>query len=121
MDNKNKQAPPKPAGKYFKVKFQLAANKYEPKDIVLSPNLRTMIVQRGVEVILPESYVDCAKQTRIPVTTRSAEDGYESGEQEIVLFPFETFGEATKEDFDKMLTEGSALYMKANRPESKSA
>lgn len=103
-----------PAKKYFKVRFHERFDESEPVSITLGINGNLLVIQRGVEVILPEDYLILAKRC----TIRSVYPVIEGTKTVMKKMTkprasFDLLGEATEAEYLKMKAEGDAKVAKA--------
>jgi hypothetical protein len=97
--------PKAPEEKYYRVMFSQKASPSDPDDVELSVNGETLVIKRGVEVIIPARFKECADNAtfqqfrQLPGKPRKL-IGH------IKVFPYQLMGESTKPEFDKMKTDG---------------
>ena len=99
---------------FYKVHIPPKNNKDEINDIPLSPEGRTLLVQRGATVILRGDYLDVLKNAKYDVTRRSIEDGLIEGEEVVQMYSYSVLGYSTAKEYLKMLKEGTIVYKKAH-------
>ncbi|OGW44454.1 MAG: hypothetical protein A2Y66_01805 [Nitrospirae bacterium RBG_13_41_22] len=94
--------------KYYWVQFNERQNESEEKDVILGVNGEFLVIERGKKVIIPERYKECADHTvRQVFTQRPNEPRKNVGT--VQLYPYASFGEATKQEYLKMKNEGNRL------------
>lgn len=91
--------------KYFKVIFSEKTSTNDTDDVELSVNGETLVIQRGVEVIIPGRFKICADNatyqqfTQIPGKPRKLRGT-------IKVYPYQLLGEANEKDFFNMKRQG---------------
>lgn len=91
---------------YRRVKFHPRTNLSEPADVVLSLNGNMLLIQRGVETILPTPYLEVARHTKYR-TFRQDPSSMRKQIVEISQYPFEDMGAATREEYLALLNRGT--------------
>lgn len=92
--------------KYFRVTFSDKSSPNDSDDVELSVNGETLVIRRGLEVIIPERFKVCADNatyphyTQIPGKPRKLRG-------HIRLYPYQLVGEATEAQFIKMKRDGN--------------
>lgn len=101
-------APAASGKKFFKVRFHERTDTNEPANVTLGINGNVLVIQRGVEVILPEDYVTLARSCVITYTY-PALDGSKNVRKRVTRprCPFDLLGEATEAEYLKMKKEGT--------------
>lgn len=102
-------APKKPEVKgerFFRVEFQAKTNTNDPDDVTLSVNGETLLLQREAEIVIPERFLECAKNAWRPVYKRNNGERKESGK--VLTFPYSVLGEATESEYLEMKKKGNA-------------
>lgn len=91
--------------KYFKVLFSEKTSTNDTDDVELSVNGETLVIQRGIDVIIPGRFKICADNatyqqfTQVPGKPRKL-----CGT--IKRYPYQLLGEASKKDFLDMKQTG---------------
>jgi hypothetical protein len=101
-----KQKPAKKAERYFKVRFHDKRHSTEQDSVELVVNGESLVVQRGIQVCIPERYVECAEHAQYPqFSQKPGEDrkcvGY------LRVFPFDILGDGTREEFLALKRDGT--------------
>lgn len=92
--------------KYYTVMFNPRSDPGETEDVHLIVNGDVLVCQRGVKVIIPERYKECADHTTIPIFNQKPNEARkEVGNK--MLYPYSSYGEATKAEYLKFLSEGN--------------
>lgn len=92
--------------KYYYVKFHERGDESQPEDIALTLNGNTLVVRRGVSTILPEAYLEIAKNATIigkkynPITNVMSP-------RIVNKYPFFVEREATEEEFLELKKSGT--------------
>jgi hypothetical protein len=94
--------------RYHWVRFMLAASDNDPKDVELTVNGDPLIIQRGVEVPLPQRYLECADHATHEVMMPGESGVLGAGRSKprrVQLFPYERLEgrRCTRDDFLKFL------------------
>lgn len=97
---------PKPKEKYYRVQFNMKSNPNDEEDVTLGVNGELLVIQRGVQVIIPGRFKECADHATYPHFTQKPN---ESRKQvgTVMIFPYSTLGEATESEYRKQLREGN--------------
>jgi hypothetical protein len=96
----------KPKEKYYRVMFLDKSSPNDPDDVELSVNAETLVIQRGVVVVIPERFKVCADNAKfqhfkqVPGKPRKLRGT-------IKIFPFQLLGEATEAEFLAMKSKGN--------------
>ena len=91
--------------KYYRVLFLDKSSPNDTDDVELSVNAETLVIQRGVEVIIPERFKVCADNAtyqqfkQIPGKPRKLRGT-------IKVYPYQLIGPATKDEFFAMKRKG---------------
>lgn len=94
-----------PKEKYYRVIFMDKSSPNDTDDVELSVNAETLVIQRGVEVIIPERFKVCADNAtyqqfkQVPGKPRKLRGT-------IKVYPYQLLGEATESEFIKMKRQG---------------
>jgi len=98
---------PKPKSeKYYRIIFSHKTSPNDEDDVTLIVNGETLVIQRGVETIIPERYKECADHATYPVfRQRPNETRKQVGS--VMVFPYSLTGEATEAEYRKLLKEGN--------------
>lgn len=92
--------------KYWKAVFNQRVGPGEEKDVELTVNGEPLIIQRGVETIIPDRYRECADHTTYEIFTQKPNQPRKSvGTAQ--LYPYALMGEATEEEYLKLKAEGN--------------
>jgi len=92
--------------KYYRVIFNEKASANDTDDVQLSVNAETLVIQRGIEVIIPERFKVCADNatyqqfTQVPGKPRKLRGT-------IRVYPYQLLKEATKKEFTDMRRKGN--------------
>jgi len=113
----------RPEPKYYRVLFLDKSSPNDTDDVELSVNAETLVIQRNVEVIIPERFKVCADNAtyqqfkQIPGKPRKLRGT-------IRVYPYQPLGEATEAEFlamkrkgDKQTKEHIAKYGYGDTPE----
>lgn len=92
--------------KYYRIVFNNKQSPNDEEDVTLIVNGDPLVIKRGVEVILPERYKECADHAVYPHFEQKPNQARKEVGK-ISIFPYSLYGEATKEDYIKALTEGN--------------
>ena len=91
---------------YWKVKFHPRSSTVETEEVELTVNGEVLIIQRGEVVIIPGRFKECAEHTLVQ-KFRQLPNEPRKDLTPIMLYPFETIGEANEAEFFKMRQEGT--------------
>ena len=91
--------------RFFRVRFQEQADENAPKDVHLGCQGRIITVRRGDEVVLPERFLESARNAVIK-TFKQEEIG-KNIPVVIRTYPYDNLGEAKEEDYLKQITAGT--------------
>ena len=104
--------------KYYRVTFNHKSSPNDDDDVTLIVNGETLVIQRGVEVIIPERYKECADHATYPVfRQRPNESRKQVGT--VMVFPYSLLGDATEKDFLKQREEGNKKTKEAMEADRK--
>nr|DAI68049.1 MAG TPA: hypothetical protein [Bacteriophage sp.] len=99
--------------RYFRVRFHERESSTEMPNVVLGVNGEILVIQRNVEVIIPEPYLRVAQSAVIRYSYP------EPGDKETKVKHFaqsrcacDVLGEATEEEFLKMKREGTEKFIR---------
>lgn len=96
---------PKPE-KFYRVRFHNKSASTDSDDVQLAVNGDPLVLERGKETIIRERYKVCADNAAFPTFTQEpGRNRKVTGE--IHLFPYDLLGEATEEEYKKLLREGN--------------
>ncbi len=98
--------PEKPPEKYYRVRFHLKAKPEDADDVILSVQGDVLQIQRNVETILPERFLDAARHAKYP-HFRQMPNEPRKVVGEVHTHPFDLLGEAEPEEYFKMRAEGT--------------
>lgn len=106
------------AEKYYRVTFNHKSNPNDEDDVTLIVNGETLVLQRGVEVIIPGRYKECADHATYPVfRQRPNEARKQIGT--VMVFPYSLMGEATEQEYLELLREGNKKTREAIEADKK--
>jgi len=104
--------------KYYRVTFNHKSSPNDEDDVTLIVNGETLVIQRGVEVIIPERYKECADHATYPVfRQRPNESRKQVGT--VMVFPYSLMGEAAEQEYLKQLREGNKKTKEAMEADNK--
>ena len=104
--------------KYFRVVFNHKASPNDEDDVTLIVNGETLVLQRGVETIIPGKYKECADHATYPVfRQRPNEARKQIGT--VMVFPYSLKGEATEQEYRELLMEGNKKTKEAIEADKK--
>ena len=104
-DSGKKRAEATGIEKFWRVMLSDKTSPNDTDDVELSVNGETLMIQRGIEVIIPDRFKVCADNstyqqfTQIPGKPRKLRGI-------IKVYPYQLMGEAKQEDFIKMKRKG---------------
>ena len=102
---------PKPE-KYYRVRFHNKSSPTDADDVQLSVNGEPIVIERGKETIIRERYKICADNAAYPTFTQSPGHNRKvTGE--IHVFPYDLIGDATEDEYKKLLREGNKATREA--------
>jgi len=104
--------------KYYRVIFNHKSNPNDEDDVTLIVNGETLVCQRGVEVIIPGRYKECADHATYPVFKQRPNEARKQVGT-VMVFPYSLVGEATEQEYLKMLTEGNKKTREAIEADKK--
>ena len=98
--------------KFYRVRFHERSADHEPKTITIGVNGHLLVIQRGVEVVLPEEYVNVARNSIVDFKIPNIVDGSKvmSSRKTFRRCPFDLLGEASEDEFLQMRDEGMRKY-----------
>jgi len=106
------------AEKYYRVMFNHKSNPNDEDDVTLIVNGETLVLQRGVKVIIPGRYKECADHATYPVfRQRPNEARKQIGT--VMVFPYSLIEEATEQEYLKLLQEGNKKTREAIEADKK--
>lgn len=91
---------------YYRVRFTEKSNPADDDDVTLAVNGETLILQRGVEVIIPARYKECADHGTYPVF-KQLPNKPRKIVAKLQYFPYQYLGPATEEDYLRMKRQGT--------------
>jgi len=91
---------------FYRVRFTEKSNPADPDDVMLAVNGENLICQRGVEVIIPARFKECADHGTFPVF-KQLPNKPRKIVAKIQYFPYQYMGPATEADFVRMKKEGT--------------
>jgi deoxyribodipyrimidine photolyase len=106
------------AGKYYKVVFSHKQNPSDQDDVTLTVNGETLLMQRGVPVIIPGRFKECADHATYPQFTQKPNEARKQVGT-VMIFPYSLMGEATEKEYQKQLADGNRKQKKALEADSK--
>jgi len=105
VEKKAKEVEKQEFEKYFKVLFSEKTSTNDTDDVELSVNGEILVIQRGVEVIIPGRFKICADNatyqqfTQVPGKPRKLRGT-------IKVYPYQLIGEADKKEFSTLKQTG---------------
>ena len=103
-----------PVEKFYKVVFSHRMNTSQTTDVQLSVNGEQLVMQRGVEVIIPARYKEVADNGTYQTFTQTpGQDRKITGT--VQVYPYNLNGEATKAEFQKALKDGNKIARDSER------
>ena len=120
MRNKGKQSEPKgeaqtgpvsvvvPKEGYTKVRFHVKSRPDDDENVVLAVNGDVLVIQRNQQVIIPDRYLDCARNAKYPQFKQMPNQPRKII-GEILVYPFDILGTATEEEFNALKAEGNRI------------
>lgn len=84
--------------KYSRVKFNAKSRPDDEDNVVLAVNGEVLVIEREKEVVLPERYVDCARNAHYP-QFRQLPGQPRKIVGKVLVYPFEILGVSTREEF----------------------
>ena len=106
------------AEKYYRVTFNHKSSPNDEDDVTLIVNGETLVLQRGVEAIIPGRYKECADHATYPVfRQRPNESRKQIGT--VMVFPYSLMGEATEQEYLKLLRQGNKATKEAIEADKK--
>lgn len=110
--------PPREPEKYYRVVFSHKQNPNDQDDVTLTVNGETLVMQRGVEVIIPGRFKECADHATYPQFTQKPNEARKMVGT-VMVFPYSLLGEATKSEYFKQLSEGNRKTKEAIEADNK--
>ena len=106
------------AEKYYRVTFNHKSSPNDEDDVTLIVNGEPLVIQRGIEVIIPNRYKEAADHANYPVFRQKPN---ESRKQigTVMVFPYSLMGEATEKEYLKLLEEGNKKTREAIEADKK--
>lgn len=101
--------------KYKVVKFHPKSQENHPDEVVLSVNGETLQIQRDVEVVLPESFLEAADHATYDKHMVGSSSRKVTGR--IKLYPYDTLRDATEKEFKAQRSEGARKQAEARQRE----
>lgn len=102
----------KKTDKFYRGVWANRQNENEPNKVVLEVNGEAIQWQRGVECIVPEAYLEVAKNaTHDTFTVKPGEGRQKVGK--VTRFPFSVISSSNYEEFRKMFLEGTHIQRQA--------
>lgn len=92
--------------KYYKVRFNQKSDPNQEDDVTLIVNGEVLLMQRGVDVIIPGRFKECADHATYP-QFRQKPNEPRKVVANIQVFPYALSGEATEEEYKKQLASGN--------------
>jgi len=93
--------------KYYRVRFSHKQNPYDEEDVILTVNGETLVMQRGVDTIIPGRFKECADHATYPHFTQNRPNEPRKQVGSIMVYPYSLLGEATEAEYLRMLREGN--------------
>jgi len=104
--------------KYYRVTFNHKSSPNDEDDVTLIVNGEPLVIQRGVETIIPGRYKECADNATYPVfRQRPNESRKQIGT--VMVFPYSLMGEASEHEYRKLLKEGNKKTKEAIEADNK--
>jgi len=104
--------------KYYRVTFNHKSRPNDEDDVTLIVNGETLVIKRGVEVIIPERYKECADHATYPVfRQRPNESRKQIGT--VMVFPYSLMGDATEKEYLIQLEKGNKQTKEAIEADNK--
>ncbi len=104
--------------KYYRVVFSHKTSPNDEDDVTLIVNGEPKVIQRGVETIIPERYKECADHATYPVFRQKPNEARKQIGS-VMVFPYSLIGEATEEEYRKLLAEGNKKTKEAIESDKK--
>lgn len=98
--------PEKTEDKYYRVMFAHKSSPHDEDDVTLIVNGEVLVIQRGVETIIPGRFKECADHATYPQFTQKPNQARKVVGT-VMVFPYSLMGEATEAEYRKMLREGT--------------
>ena len=95
-----------PAEKFHRVKFQNKSHANDPDSVELACNGEVLQIQRGVEVVIPERFKEIADHAVEP-QYRQVPGEERKVVGEVRRWPYDWYGEATREEYLQMKAAGA--------------
>ena len=92
--------------KYFRVTFSHKQNPHDENDVTLTVNGETLVIQRGISVIIPGRFRECADHATYPQFTQKPNESRKIVGT-VMVFPYSLMGEATDKEYFTQLAEGN--------------
>ena len=111
---KNAQASSEEPMEYWVIKFSAKGHQNDLNKVPVGVNGKILYVSRGIEVVLPQNYldvIDSACQTDWQDSPDPTQAVVAAGT--IKRYPYEKVKKSSQADFDKMLEKGNAITWKA--------
>ena len=115
-EKKTEKKPAKAKTVYKRVKFHNKSTPNQPNDVILSVNGDTLQLQRNVEVVLPQYFLEAADHATYPQFQTGS--GSRKQVAEVRLYPYDYIGEGTEEEYKKMLGDGTKRQAEARDGEN---
>ena len=106
------------AEKYYRVVFNHKSNPNDEHDVTLIVNGAPLVLQRGVKVIIPERYKECADHATYPYFTQKPNEARKQVGT-VMVFPYSLIGEATEKEYRTLLKEGNKKTKEAIEADKK--
>jgi len=120
MRNKGKQSEPEgeaqigpgnatvPKEGYTKVRFHVKSRPDDDENVVLAVQGDVLVIQRNQQVIIPDRYLDCARNAKYPQFKQMPNQPRKIV-GEILVYPFDILGTATEEEYNALKAEGNKI------------
>lgn len=95
-----------PTEKFYRVRFNAKSNANDTENVELSVNGEQRVIAREMEVILPERFLEVARHATYPIF-KQVPGKTRKTIGNVQTFPFTVLGEATEEEYRKMLKDGT--------------
>lgn len=115
QDEASAKTPTAPAPfveKYYRVRFHEKSNEQQQDNVELSVNGDTLVIQRGVEVVIPGRFRECADNAVYP-QFRQMPGKVRKTIGSVRIFPYDFIREATKEEYLSMRQTGTKAMREA--------
>lgn len=91
---------------YKRVRFHVKSRPDDDDDVTLAVNGDVLKIQRSMEVVIPDRYVECAKNARYPQFKQMPNQPRKIV-GEILVYPYDMLGDATEAEYLQMREAGT--------------